>query len=67
MAPTSSRARRYTYDRNLRYHLDYATVRTHASSLAASRLILTHLGPGMLSRAGEAAYQVAYDGLTVQV
>ena len=57
----------YTYDRNVRYHLDYAAVLTHACSLAAARLILTHLGPGMLSRADEAAHQVAYDGLAVRI
>lgn len=55
----------YTYDRTVRYHLDYATILTHAESLATSRLILTHLGPSKLSRAHEAHHEIAHDGMTV--
>ncbi len=57
----------YTYDSPVRYHLDYATVHQHAAELSTSRLILTHLGPGMLRQAGTCGLEAASDGLTVRV
>ncbi len=57
----------YTYDGPVRYHLDYATVRQHAAELSTSRLILTHMGPGMLRQAGTCELEAASDGLVVRV
>jgi ribonuclease BN (tRNA processing enzyme) len=55
----------YTWDRPVRYHLDYRTVREHAGELAAGRLVLTHMGPTMLARSGEAEHAAAVDGLVL--
>ena len=55
----------YTFDRKLRFHLDYATVRTHAARLGARRLVLTHMGSSMLERRGEADFECASDGLVL--
>lgn len=57
----------YTYDRPVRYHLDYRTLREHAHELRTSRLIVTHMGPSMLNRLGEVAEQAASDGLRLRI
>jgi ribonuclease BN (tRNA processing enzyme) len=57
----------YTFDRKLRYHLDYATLRAEAASLGCRRLVLTHMGPEMLARAGEADHERADDGLVIEL
>jgi len=57
----------YTFDRPLRYHLDYATVRREAASLGCRRLVLTHMGPEMLARAAEADHERAEDGLSIDL
>jgi len=55
----------YTFNKPVRYHLDYATLREHASDLATDRLILTHMSHDMLDRLGEADHGAAHDGLTI--
>lgn len=58
-------AEAYTFDRPIRYHLDYQTVLAHAGELGASRIVLTHMSPGMLSRLADAQLPAAHDGLTI--
>jgi ribonuclease BN (tRNA processing enzyme) len=55
----------YTFDRPIRFHLDHATLRAHRERFTARRIILTHLGPEMLARAADAAWECASDGLAV--
>lgn len=55
----------YTFDRTLRFHLDYATVRAEAARFGARRIVLTHMGPSMIERRGEAELECASDGLVV--
>jgi ribonuclease BN (tRNA processing enzyme) len=55
----------YTFDRKLRFHLDYATVRAEAERFRARRIMLTHMGPSMLARRAEAEFECASDGLVV--
>jgi len=57
----------YTFDRKLRFHLDYATVRAQADRLGARRIVLTHMGPSMLERRGEADFECAEDGLVISL
>jgi ribonuclease BN (tRNA processing enzyme) len=57
----------YTFERRLRFHLDYATLRAHADRLDARRIIFTHMGPEMLARTAEAAWECAADGLEIVV
>ncbi len=57
----------YTFDRPIRFHLDHATLHAHRQRLTARRIVLTHLGPEMLARAGEAGWECASDGLTLSV
>lgn len=55
----------YTFDRKVPYHLDYATVRLEAARFGARRIVLTHMGPSMLERRAEAAFECASDGLVL--
>jgi ribonuclease BN (tRNA processing enzyme) len=55
----------YTYDKPVRYHLDYRTLVGHVDELAAGRLVLTHMGPSMLARLADVDHPVAHDGLVL--
>jgi ribonuclease BN (tRNA processing enzyme) len=57
----------YTYDKHVRYHLDYKTLQAHASELDAARTVLTHLSTSMLSRLTEVKLPAAYDGMITEV
>jgi ribonuclease BN (tRNA processing enzyme) len=60
-------AEAYTFDRPIRYHLDYRTLREHTGELAAERIVLTHMSAAMLARLADAELPAAYDGMTVEV
>jgi ribonuclease BN (tRNA processing enzyme) len=55
----------YTWQKQVRYHLDHQTLAAHRDELSAKRLVLTHLGPEMLAHLSEAAEEVARDGLRI--
>ncbi len=57
----------YVYDRVVKFHLDHETVRRHAAALACRRILLTHMGPDMLAREVEAAFECAHDGMVLDV
>lgn len=57
----------YTYDKPVRYHLDYQTLRAHLDELDAERIVLTHMSASMLNRLADADLPAAYDGLTIEV
>lgn len=56
----------YTWDKPVRYHLDYATVRAHAHELETRHLVLTHMGPSVLERLDELDHTAASDGFVLQ-
>jgi ribonuclease BN (tRNA processing enzyme) len=55
----------YFYDKTVRFHLDYATLVRHRAELDCKRLIVTHMGPDMLSRLSELPIEAAHDGLEI--
>ena len=57
----------YTYDKQVRYHLDYTTLQAHLSELDAARTVLTHMSPSMLTKRAEVEVPAAYDGLITEV
>ena len=57
----------YTFSRRVRYHLDHATLARNLDRIRARRVILTHLGPDMLTHRHEAVAECADDGLVVDV
>ena len=56
-----------SFEKRIAQHLDYASFRTNAERIAAKRIVLTHFGPEMLARLGEAVHETAEDGLVVEV
>jgi ribonuclease BN (tRNA processing enzyme) len=55
------------YDRPVRFHLDYRTLIAHRPELACERIILTHMSPEMLAKAGEVELECARDGLEIRL
>jgi ribonuclease BN (tRNA processing enzyme) len=61
-------AEAYFFERKVRFHLDYATLRQKLPLIGAKRLILTHMSPDMLRRASELEdCEAADDGLEVEI
>jgi phosphoribosyl 1,2-cyclic phosphodiesterase len=57
----------YTFDRPIRYHLDYQTLRAHLGEIRAQRVVLTHMSAAMLSRLADAELPAAYDGMIIDL
>ena len=57
----------YTFDRPVRYHLDYQTLRAHLGEIGARRIVLTHMSGAMLTRLADADLPAAYDGMTADL
>jgi len=57
----------YTFDRPVRYHLDYQTLRGHLGEISARRTVLTHMSAAMLARLADAGTPAAYDGMTLDL
>lgn len=62
-------AEAYTWDRPVRFHLDWATLDRHRGELGCARLAVTHMGPDMLAHLADLPPEVlvADDGVTVGV
>lgn len=58
-------AEAYFFDRQVPFHLDYATLLANRNRLGCKRLILTHMSPDMLARQSEAEFECAHDGLVI--
>ena len=57
----------YTFDRPIRYHLDYQALRAHLAEIHAERVVLTHMSTAMLSRLADAELPAAYDGMVIDL
>lgn len=55
-----------TFDRQIKFHLDYRSLKTNLPRIDARRVVLTHMGPDMLAHASEVSEEPAFDGLVVQ-
>ena len=55
------------YDKNVRNHLDYATLVNHLDQINPKRLVLTHMGSDMLSRVSEIPHEAAEDGKIIEI
>lgn len=55
----------YFFDKAIRYHLDYATLRAHRDQLTCRRLVLTHMSADMLARLADIDAETAEDGLRI--
>ena len=52
----------YYFDKKVKYHLDYATLRQHRLELGYKRLIVTHMSEDMLLKLPDLAVDAAEDG-----
>lgn len=57
----------YTFDKSVKYHLDYATLARHRNELACGRLVLTHMSAATLSRLDDVEAETAEDGMCLSV
>jgi ribonuclease BN (tRNA processing enzyme) len=57
----------YTFERRVKYHLDYKTLREHIPTMGCRRVILTHMGPDMLEHLGEIDVEHAEDGRRISI
>ncbi|MEU4229999.1 MBL fold metallo-hydrolase [Nonomuraea sp. NPDC026600] len=57
----------YTFDRAVPYHLHLPDLIANLDRLRCERLVLTHAGPQVLGRRADLAFELAEDGLVVEV
>jgi ribonuclease BN (tRNA processing enzyme) len=55
----------YSYETKLANHLDYRSLAAHRGELDTPRIILTHMGPGMLAHSEPLPEERAYDGMVI--
>ena len=60
-------AEAYFYEKNVRNHLNYATIVNHLDQINPKRLVLTHMGGDMLSRVSDVPHEVAEDGKIIEI
>lgn len=57
----------YFYDKKVKYHIDRSSLLEHLVEIAPKRLILTHMSADMLGRPVDGPYELASDGLVVEI
>ena len=57
----------YFYEKKIRFHLDYETLRARLSDLGCGRVVLTHMSEDMLSHVGDVDLEAAYDGMKLEL
>ena len=57
----------YFYDKPIKMHMNYATLRQHLPRLKAKSVVLTHMSEDMLGHAGEIPERCASDGLVIDL
>jgi ribonuclease BN (tRNA processing enzyme) len=55
----------YFFEKKIKFHLDYQTLREQRQRLDCPRVILTHMSQDMLSHLGEVEFECAEDGMVV--
>jgi ribonuclease BN (tRNA processing enzyme) len=57
----------YTYEKKVRYHLDYRTLMHNADRLRSQRLVVTHMSRDMLGRVDTLEHECAEDGKRIEL
>jgi ribonuclease BN (tRNA processing enzyme) len=60
-------AEAYSFEKRIPQHLSHATLLAHRDELRARRIVLTHPGVETLARRDELAWELAEDGLVLEV
>lgn len=56
-----------SFNKDIKYHMSFTTLMAHLGDLDVKRLVLTHMGPDMLSRVATLSCDYAEDGKTFEV
>ena len=59
-------AEAYFFEKKIKFHLDFATLKEQLVLIQTKRLILTHMSQDMMSRLNTLAVETAYDGKIVE-
>jgi len=57
----------YCYEKQVKFHLDYLTLKSHIPQLQIKKLIITHMSTDMLSHLDEIDCEYAYDGKEIEI
>jgi ribonuclease BN (tRNA processing enzyme) len=57
----------YTFDKEVRFHLNYQALAAHIERIACRRLMLTHMSSNMLRQIDGLAVEAAEDGMVVEL
>jgi ribonuclease BN (tRNA processing enzyme) len=57
----------YSFDKKVPFHIDYATLTENLPRIRPKRLILTHLSADALARVDASRWEIAEDGMTVEI
>jgi len=57
----------YTFEKKIKYHLDYRTLLAHLPKLTCKRMIVTHMSEDLLDRAADLDLEFAEDGKRVVI
>ncbi len=57
----------YTYEKRIKFHLNYQALREHRNQLGCRRLFLTHMSEEMLSKVQGIESEIAEDGMQVSL
>lgn len=57
----------YYFERQIRFHMSYKTLKAHEADLACKRTIITHMSNDVLSRLDSVELEYAEDGMQVSV
>ncbi|HXW65958.1 MAG TPA: MBL fold metallo-hydrolase [Burkholderiaceae bacterium] len=60
-------AEAYFPDKQMKFHLDLATLSSHLPAIGARRVILTHMSAEMLAKIGEIGREAAEDGMIISL
>lgn len=60
-------AEAYFYEKQIKFHLNYRTLKENEKEMAAKRIILTHMGGDMLTRLEDVEFEVAEDGMSIDI
>jgi len=60
-------AEAYSYDKRIRYHLDYASLVAQLPKFNPKRVVLTHASAEMLQHVTEIRHEMAQDGMVIEV
>jgi len=60
-------AEAYFSNKQIKFHLDLATLSSHLPAIGAKRVILTHMSREMLAKVSEIGFEAAQDGMIISL